>query len=223
MKLDTVQKLTISWSVFRHASSHVWRTGPKARMAIKAGWCTLWIIHLERSAAAVCRPSHDSIRHTRDSEMLKKHQQLAPRNTDSRWSANLYFWIRLRGTVGGFAKSDHPEPGNIFSTIIGVEAKIRTRHLPITRLARPRIYGTSAQTFNNVRIIYHQGAFMQLLLQWKINKFYIVWVYVSSLWYPACNAHAPLLYCHLWPVRLYNNFPHYLINGTIFGKKSYWV
>ena len=35
--------------------------------------------------------------------------------------------------------------------------------------------------------------------------------------YPACNAHA--LYCHLWPVRIYNIFPHYLINGTIFEEK----
>jgi len=32
----------------------------------------------------------------------------------------------------------------------------------------------------------------------------------------ACNAHAP--YCHLWPVRLYNIFPHCLMNGTIFEK-----
>jgi len=38
---------------------------------------------------------------------------------------------------------------------------------------------------------------------------------VCSLRYPACNAHAP--YCHLWPARLYSIFPHYLINGTIFG------
>jgi len=37
--------------------------------------------------------------------------------------------------------------------------------------------------------------------------------------YPARNAHAP--YCHLWSVRLYNIFPHYLINVTVFkgGKK----
>jgi hypothetical protein len=27
-----------------------------------------------------------------------------------------------------------------------------------------------------------------------------------------------MLYCHLWPVWLYNIFPPYLINGTIFGK-----
>jgi hypothetical protein len=30
-----------------------------------------------------------------------------------------------------------------------------------------------------------------------------------------------LLYCHLWPARLYNIFPHYLINGPIFGKKMW--
>ena len=40
---------------------------------------------------------------------------------------------------------------------------------------------------------------------------------VCSLRYPACNAHGP--YCYLWPVWLYSIFPHYLINGTIFGKK----
>jgi hypothetical protein len=28
-----------------------------------------------------------------------------------------------------------------------------------------------------------------------------------------------VLYCHIWPVWLYYIFPHYLINGTIFGKK----
>ena len=27
-----------------------------------------------------------------------------------------------------------------------------------------------------------------------------------------------LLYCHLWRVQLYSIFPHYLINGTKFGK-----
>ena len=32
-----------------------------------------------------------------------------------------------------------------------------------------------------------------------------------ALGIPACNAHAP--YFHLWPVRLYNIFPHYLIYG----------
>jgi hypothetical protein len=57
---------------------------------------------------------------------------------------------------------------------------------------------------------------MQPLVQWK-NKYFIFWVCVCSFRYPSCNAHAPC--CHLWPVRIYNIFPHYLINGTIFERK----
>jgi hypothetical protein len=41
---------------------------------------------------------------------------------------------------------------------------------------------------------------------------------VCCLSYPTCNSHAQ--YCHLWPAPLYNIFPHYLINGTIFRKKK---
>ena len=41
-------------------------------------------------------------------------------------------------------------------------------------------------------------------------------MFVCGLSYPACNTYAP--YCHLWPARLSNIFPHYLINGTIFAK-----
>ena len=29
------------------------------------------------------------------------------------------------------------------------------------------------------------------------------------------------VYCHLWPVRLYNIVPRLLTNGNIFEKKSY--
>jgi hypothetical protein len=38
--------------------------------------------------------------------------------------------------------------------------------------------------------------------------------------YPAHKYHlfSAVLYCHLWPVWLYNIFPHHLINGTIFEK-----
>jgi len=37
------------------------------------------------------------------------------------------------------------------------------------------------------------------------------------------NCTRAVLYCHLWPASLYHIFPHYLINGTIFGKKNYWT
>ena len=57
--------------------------------------------------------------------------------------------------------------------------------------------------------------FLQPLLQRKNNTFYILWVCVCNLMYPACNAQAPC--CHLWPVWLDHIFPHYLINGRIFG------
>ena len=58
---------------------------------------------------------------------------------------------------------------------------------------------------------------MQPLLEWKINKYYLFWVCVFSLRHAVCNAHAS--YCPLWPVRLYNIFPLYLINDTIFEQK----
>jgi len=67
-------------------------------------------------------------------------------------------------------------------------------------------------------LTYHSSAFVQTLLQWKSSKNYKFWVRVCSLRYSPCNAHAP--YCHLWPVRLYYMFAHYLINGMIFGKKK---
>ena len=51
----------------------------------------------------------------------------------------------------------------------------------------------------------------------KSNRYYIYWVCVYSLRYPACNAHAP--YFHLWPVRLYHIFPPYPINGTVFERE----
>jgi len=58
---------------------------------------------------------------------------------------------------------------------------------------------------------------MQPLLQWKSNKYYMLWVSVCRLSSPACNARAP--YCNLRPASLYNIFPHYLINGTILVQK----
>jgi len=49
---------------------------------------------------------------------------------------------------------------------------------------------------------------VQLLLQLKSNKYYVFWMCVCSLWYPACNAHSP--YCHLQHSTLCTIIPHYL-------------
>ena len=68
-------------------------------------------------------------------------------------------------------------------------------------------------------LVTHWDAFVQPLLLWKNNKNYIFWVCICSLRYPALNGHAPD--CHLWPVRLYNIFPYYLIHGTIFENKLF--
>jgi hypothetical protein len=44
---------------------------------------------------------------------------------------------------------------------------------------------------DNLRRTYKWGALVQSLLQWKSNKYYIFWVCVCSLIYPACKAHDP--------------------------------
>jgi hypothetical protein len=87
----------------------------------------------------------------------------------------------------------------------------------------------------NVRATQRWGAVAKQLLPWKSTKYYLlgcvcVCVCVCSCGYtgaglclracslhnPACNAPS---YCHLWPLWLHQILRHYLINGTIFGKK----
>jgi hypothetical protein len=43
-------------------------------------------------------------------------------------------------------------------------------------------------------------------------------VCMCSLSYSASNMHAPCF--HLWPAKLYNIFPHYLIKNMVFEKKN---
>jgi hypothetical protein len=52
----------------------------------------------------------------------------------------------------------------------------------------------------------------------RIN-YYIFWVCVCGLPCPKRKEHAHELHCHLWPVRLYNIFPHYLIKARLSQKK----
>ena len=77
---------------------------------------------------------------------------------------------------------------------------------PMTRitvlLQTQQRQSTCDVTFRRVRLTIIQ------LLPLKDNKYCIILVCICSLSYPARKTHAP--YCHLWPSRLYNIFPHYL-------------
>ena len=62
-------------------------------------------------------------------------------------------------------------------------------------------------------------AYLQSLLLWKNNKYYIFRMCVCIRCYLACNPHAP--YCHpRWPVRLYNIFHIILWMAQFSGEKT---
>ena len=76
----------------------------------------------------------------------------------------------------------------------------------------------------NLRVPWNAGNFLTSckpvsfsirILHHGISNYYTTWVYICSLRYPACNAHAP--YCHLYSVWLYYIFFHFPTNCMIFG------
>jgi len=64
----------------------------------------------------------------------------------------------------------------------------------------------------NIRTTWQWEAFVQPLLLWKGYKYYILSVCLCSL-----------RYCLLRPARLFGIFPHFLINGKIFERKSFMI
>jgi hypothetical protein len=56
------------------------------------------------------------------------------------------------------------------------------------------------------------------LLPWWSSKHYILWMCVCSLSYPSCKARVRC-YIVLYGFSDCITFPHYLTNGTIFGKE----
>jgi hypothetical protein len=59
---------------------------------------------------------------------------------------------------------------------------------------------------------------VQPLLQWKSNKYYIFWVCVCSLSYPACNAHAPY-YIVICDLPRSTTFSHIISKMARFSEK----
>jgi len=84
----------------------------------------------------------------------------------------------------------------------------------ITRECNNRIQDRQC-TFNNVTLRRVRASIVAVEKEWVLL---IARVCVYTLRYSARNAHAP--YCHLWPPRLYNVFPHYFTNGEICGEKK---
>ena len=87
----------------------------------------------------------------------------------------------------------------------GIVMRWTRLELSVTEQDRQRTY--------NVQLRRVRVTFVAVEKQWVSHNLSVC---IYSLRYPACNAHAP--YCHLWPARLYNIFPLYLINSTIFEK-----
>jgi len=69
---------------------------------------------------------------------------------------------------------------------------------------------TYNQTLGRVR-----ATIVAVKKQWVLHNRSVC---ICTLRYAATKAHAP--YCRLWPTTLYNIFPNFLINGTIFEKKK---
>jgi hypothetical protein len=69
----------------------------------------------------------------------------------------------------------------------------------------------------NVRTTQYWGAFVRPLWQWKSSKYCTAWACVCSLRYPACQARTPYCVYILGLSGCTVLFPHYLINGAIFG------
>ena len=50
--------------------------------------------------------------------------------------------------------------------------------------------------------------------------YYMLWIYMFVALLPSMQSACAVLYRHIWPIRFCHCFPHYHINGTIFGEKT---
>ena len=113
-------------------------------------------------------------------------------------------------------------PGMLWFDYLSCIGCVQGERKELGQIGRRWFYSTiRGNKTGNIRITVLWCVTLQPLLQRGNNEYYVLWVCVCSLTYPACNAHPP--HCCLWPVRLYRIFPHCHINGTIFGKTLFIV
>jgi hypothetical protein len=91
------------------------------------------------------------------------------------------------------------------------------RKMPVKWHNTDNYFKVYAKT-GNVCVTWQWGAFMEPLLPWRSNKYYAFCV--CSLKLSSMKSSRVMLYCDLWPARLYSIFSYYLTNGTIFWKKK---
>jgi len=81
------------------------------------------------------------------------------------------------------------------------------RYVNIQFVPRSKHFSVINKTVN-VRITKHYAAFVQPMLQWKSNNYYIFWVCVHSLKCPACNAQAPYNHVSCPALQYFSTFSH---------------
>jgi hypothetical protein len=80
--------------------------------------------------------------------------------------------------------------------------------------------GQGSINYEKVQEIQYWSAFEQPLLLWKSNKYYILWLCVLPLGVQRTTPTPMPQFSSV--ARLYNIFPHYLINDASL-EKSYWT
>jgi hypothetical protein len=127
-------------------------------------------------------------------------------------------WGPLRGRMKWLATANIVRrPAGCNASVVVLSKTAFWQSQPAIYVANYKKKVLTAETSNAVRkAAKERDTPRQALSQWKSNEYYINWVCVCSLRYPACNAHAPD--CHLWLDRSTIFFPTYIKNVTIFGK-----
>ena len=138
-----------------------------------------------------------------------------------RYKRDIMLWILQQTGRTGFQETrelrETPEAGELLTSHnYDPRGKHVTKRTYRTRpLLHTQCDGKVINMTRNMRVTWYCGAFLRICCCGKAMRL-THFECVCSLRYPVCNAHAP--HCHLWSVRLYKIFPHYIIMKR-FSKK----
>ena len=104
----------------------------------------------------------------------------------------------------------------VWCTVIHEDSEGFERLCPMMQKYLTRYIKQDRKCRYNVTLRRVHATIVAVEKQWVLHNLSVC---ICNLKHPANNAHAP--YSQLWSAPLYSIFPHFLINGTIFGK-SHW-